>query len=350
MSPKVSVVVPMYGVEKYLPACIDSLVRQTLQDIEIILVDDGSPDRCGKIAERYAAADSRIRVIHQENRGLGPARNTGMQAARGEYIGFVDSDDQAGETMLEGLYRAAAHRQGDIAVGGHCDWAKGRIVRRKRHPLAGKTVTDRAQINEIRKNLYGRGIADRETEAFPMSVWIALYKRSMIRDHGLLFQNTISEDVLFNISAYKAASCITFTGDTEYIYRTEGQPSIMRSFSQAKLKQYEDYLMRLTRAASEEEDPECRMRAKRAAINCCRLYVGQLAGSALPLQEKRRLAQAFATSPVVQACWQGYPVDTLPLQQRVFQKAMQAGRYGAALGLVRLREIAKKTAGRYRPA
>ena len=89
MIPKVSIVVPMYGVEPFLNKCVDILLAQSLHDIEIILVDDGSPDRCGEIAEEYAIKDNRVKVIHQKNSGLGPARNTGMAAATGEYIGFL---------------------------------------------------------------------------------------------------------------------------------------------------------------------------------------------------------------------------------------------------------------------
>ena len=282
MIPKVSIVVPMYGVEPFLNKCVDSLLAQSLHDIEIILVDDGSPDRCGEIAEEYAIKDNRVKVIHQKNSGLGPARNTGMAAATGEYIGFVDSDDWANNCMFERLYNAAKKNNADIAVGGHCDWREGKVIRSKRHPLAGKTVMDRSEIDEIRRNLYGRSIDDKVTEAFPMSVWIAVYRKTLIDNNQLKFKNIISEDVIFNISAYKFANKITFTGDTDYCYRNENQTSIMRSFSEEKLKKYEDYLKMLGNIAEEENNPECLMRVKRAAINCCRSQIQQ--GS--PLRKK----------------------------------------------------------------
>ena len=100
--PKVSIIVPVYKVEKYLRKCIDSIINQTLKDIEIILVDDGSPDNCGKICDEYAAKDTRIKVIHKENGGLSSARNAGMEVAEGEYIGFVDSDDWIESDMYMG--------------------------------------------------------------------------------------------------------------------------------------------------------------------------------------------------------------------------------------------------------
>lgn len=343
MIPKVSVVVPMYGVELFLNNCIDSLLAQSLHEIEIILVDDGSPDRCGEIAEEYAVRDHRIKVIHRKNGGLGPARNTGMAAASGEYIGFVDSDDWVNPRMFEKLYLAAKDNNADIAVGGHCDWREGKVIKSKRHPLAGKTVTDRLEIDEIRRNLYGRSVEDKETEAFPMSVWIAIYKRTLIDHHRLKFENIISEDVIFNLSAYKFAERITFTGDTDYCYRNENQPSIMRSFSEKKLKKYEDYLAMLGKIAGEENDPECLMRVKRASINICRTYVGQLADSAgLTFKGRRDFMDMFAKSEIVSACWADYPVKKLPFQHKIFQQCMQRGHYRSALLLITVRKTAKK--------
>lgn len=91
--PLISVIVPIYGVEKYLEQCLDSILNQTYRQLEIILVDDGSPDHCGEICDRYASQDARIKVIHQPNAGLSAARNAGMDIAKGEYISFIDSDD-----------------------------------------------------------------------------------------------------------------------------------------------------------------------------------------------------------------------------------------------------------------
>lgn len=100
---KVSVIVPIYNTAKYLPACLDSILNQTHQNLEIILVDDGSTDTSGQIADNYAKKDSRIKVIHQKNQGQSAARNTGLKKAKGEYISFIDSDDTVAETFVEKL-------------------------------------------------------------------------------------------------------------------------------------------------------------------------------------------------------------------------------------------------------
>lgn len=106
MNPLISVIVPVYRVEPFLPRCLDSLRNQTYRNLEILLVDDGSPDNCGKICDEYAEKDHRFRVIHKENGGLSSARNAGLDAATGEFIGFVDSDDWIAPQMYETLLSA----------------------------------------------------------------------------------------------------------------------------------------------------------------------------------------------------------------------------------------------------
>ena len=103
--PKISVIVPVYKVEKYLDRCVRSVLAQTFRDFELILVDDGSPDSCPQMCDDWAKKDSRIKVIHQNNQGLSAARNTGIRAASGEYINFIDSDDWVADTLLSDLYR-----------------------------------------------------------------------------------------------------------------------------------------------------------------------------------------------------------------------------------------------------
>lgn len=119
--PKISVIVPIYRVESYLPGCLDSILNQTFRDLEVILVDDGSPDRCGAICEEYAKQDSRIRVIHKENGGLSSARNAGLDIAEGEYVAFVDSDDTVTLDCYEKLFRCAEKYDADLVCGGRWD-------------------------------------------------------------------------------------------------------------------------------------------------------------------------------------------------------------------------------------
>ena len=112
----ISVVVPIYKVELYLPRCIESIINQTYTDLEIILINDGSPDRCGEICDEYAEKDNRIRVIHKENGGLSDARNAGIAIAKGELITFVDSDDYIAPDMIEYLFAKMKQHDADITI------------------------------------------------------------------------------------------------------------------------------------------------------------------------------------------------------------------------------------------
>ena len=116
MNDLISIIVPIYGVEDYLRRCVDSLVGQTYSNLEILLVDDGSPDNCGKICDEYANIDSRIKVIHKPNGGLSDARNAGIDVAKGEYFLFVDSDDYINSNMVSVLYESIIKNSADVAV------------------------------------------------------------------------------------------------------------------------------------------------------------------------------------------------------------------------------------------
>jgi len=126
-APKISIIVPVYKVEKYLRRCLDSIVAQTFTDWECILIDDGSPDNSGKICDEYVAKDGRFRVIHQENQGVSAARNAGLDAAKGEWIGFVDSDDWIEPNMYEYLYNDALETRSDAVICGFVGQHKKRI-------------------------------------------------------------------------------------------------------------------------------------------------------------------------------------------------------------------------------
>lgn len=116
MEPLISIIVPVYGTEAYLGKCIDSILAQTLRDFELILIDDGSPDKCGAICDRYAAEDARIRVIHTPNNGVAAARNAGLREVTGRFVGFVDSDDWIEPDMYEVLFRQMERDASDIAI------------------------------------------------------------------------------------------------------------------------------------------------------------------------------------------------------------------------------------------
>ena len=121
MSDKISIIVPIYNVKKYIQQCVESLINQTYKNLEIILIDDGSTDGCGELCDEFGKKDQRIHVIHKQNGGLSDARNKGIDVASGDYIGFVDSDDWISHNMYEKMLSSLKSVNADIAV---CGWVE----------------------------------------------------------------------------------------------------------------------------------------------------------------------------------------------------------------------------------
>ena len=201
----VSVVVPVYKVEPYLEKCVDSIRNQTYSDLEIILVDDGSPDRCGEMCEAYAEEDPRIRVIHQENGGQGAARNKGVEQARGKYLVFVDSDDWISADMIEKAVDAAERLQCDIVM---FDYyfaeAEASEIREMDFPAD--------QVMHITKN--------KELLFVPPAPWAKLFRREFYLKSGCRFPgHTYFEDLAVMPFLILAADRIVYMKDTLYYYR-----------------------------------------------------------------------------------------------------------------------------------
>lgn len=144
---EISIIVPVYKVEEYLEKCVDSILAQTFTDIEVILVDDGSPDRSGVICDEYAAKDPRVKVIHKENGGLSSARNAGIEVAKGRYLGFVDSDDYIGPDMYQLLYEDITREQADLAICGIVDLYGNNV--RKTKPVVRKILSKEAAMQAV---------------------------------------------------------------------------------------------------------------------------------------------------------------------------------------------------------
>ena len=294
------------------------------------------------MADDYQKKYSNIKTVHRKNGGLGPARNTGIENATGDYIAFLDSDDWVQEDMYEKLYRVVQETNADIVVSGHCDVANDDVVLRKQHPLRGQIYDSSEKIYAVRKNLFGHSPEDQEVEAFPMSACMSLYNREMLNKNGIRFEKILSEDTIFNIGAYKVARKIAFTEYTDYCYRKEGQASITQTFSKNKINQYREFLVRLFELAQQEDDNDCVLRAKRMAIDYCRVFVRIVDNSKSSKREKRSYIKEFAEDPVIQNLWKEYPVQTLPFQQKIFQKFIENHNYRLVLLLNNVRQEMSK--------
>ena len=223
--PKMSVIVPMYNVETYIRDCIDSIAAQTLADIEIILVDDGSPDESGRIADDYASQDPRIRVYHKENGGVGAARNDGLKLASGEYVLFCDGDDFMEPYACETLYEAALAHDADVAVGDVYRIVNGekvyaRFWRREFTTCSRKTLDDLIRTDFSRKFCHD---VPKEGPAFGYGgPWNKAVRRTFLLEKGICFEESLKgifDDILYTAYLYAEAGCVTYVQVPVYDYR-----------------------------------------------------------------------------------------------------------------------------------
>lgn len=207
MTPKVTISVPIYKVEKYLKNCLDCLINQTLEDIEIILVDDGSPDGCGTICDEYASRDKRIKVIHKENGGLWTARQVALENASGDYFCTCDSDDWPELSMYELLYQKAQASGADVVVSGYfSNYEDGRQIEH----IVKQQLKDREEI--ISAALNGR---------YPCMVWHKLFRTEYLKKHQISWEPNINqgEDFVLFMKILQHPVKIEYVSQCLYHYR-----------------------------------------------------------------------------------------------------------------------------------
>lgn len=220
----VSIIVPVYGTEAYLPDCINSLCSQSHSYIEIILVDDQSPDRCPEICDFYAQQDSRIKVIHQKNKGVSGARNTGMNAATGDYIMFVDSDDELYPHAVETLLKDCIAYNADIvsATSKTID-EKGNITFQQEDGISTVFREDAPLLLSLK--------GDRNTDA----VWAKLFRKDFIKDISFEEGKNINEDGFFIFQCYIRKPILVQHNIAVYRYNIRQNSCSRQSFSEKYL-------------------------------------------------------------------------------------------------------------------
>lgn len=222
--PLISIVVPVYKVEAYLDRCVQSIVDQTYRNLEIILVDDGSPDNCGNLCDAWAAKDSRIKVIHKENGGLSDARNAGMAIATGEYIAFVDSDDWIDAPMYQCLYEAMTATDSDVAsCGATRIWLDGRPAQELCKVNRNCVLEQEAAMEAL---ITSKGLVQ--------TVWNKLYSRNLIE--GVLFPvGLIHEDEFWSWQVVARAKRVVTIAGSYYNYLQRDTGIMGAGFSEKSL-------------------------------------------------------------------------------------------------------------------
>lgn len=275
---KISVIVPVYKVEPYLDKCVSSIVNQTYKNLEIILVDDGSPDNCPAMCDAWAEKDSRIRVIHKTNGGLSDARNAGMTVATGELMAFVDSDDWIAPDMYEYLYRRLAEDNSDIAACGV------QMVWEDKTPSRTLTREGSCVLNQEEAM---RAIIEESWLKQP--VWYKLYKTALVRD--ILFPvEKYHEDVFWSYQAVGKAQKVSVSDHIGYYYLQRGGSIMGAGYSLKRLDAVKAKVQRC--AYIQERFPALSPLAIKDLWFTC-IYQGQLALRALNKAEAEKILTYF---------------------------------------------------------
>lgn len=217
MEELISIIVPIYNVEKYIHRCVDSIINQTYKNIEIILVDDGSLDNSGTICNEYKKRDKRINVIHKNNGGLGFARNSGLDIASGKYVTFIDGDDYIGSAHIEKMYTLIKETNSDTCIGGHTRMYSNREEKRL-NVCSGNIYRNNVKEQILPRmcgaNVYGKDYIE-------MSVCMVLFSNEIIQNNNLRFvseREYISEDLVFDFEYYPLAKSVVISDIVDYYY------------------------------------------------------------------------------------------------------------------------------------
>ena len=324
MNVKVSIIVPVFKVEAYLDRCVKSLVGQTLKDIEIILVDDGSPDRSPLICDEWAERDTRIRVIHKSNEGLGLTRNAGIKKATGEYVAFVDSDDFVEPDMYQRLYNECKNNDLDCIYSEFNvdNYPSFRVVNRPE-----KLYLGREEIEELRLDIVGAEPSYISGVKYHCSSCKGLYSRKLIQKHNLRFKSEreyISEDMLFNLEFLYKAERVKIVPWQYYHYCLNGA-SLSHSYRPdrwEKLLKMLDHLYCPDKYLNVEE---LKLRLARTAIFFTMSAIrNEKDRSNITVKSCMKEIANIANNDKLKEYTRDYPVMDLPIKWKIYTYALKA--------------------------
>lgn len=315
-NPKVSIILPVYGVEKYLPRCMDSVLNQTLKDIEIVLVDDESPDGCPKMCDDYARKDDRVKVVHKKNGGLGFARNSGIEVASGEYIAFLDSDDFVELDAYERLYTAAASHHADaVFADSYVECPNGKWE--KRQFASEEKLLENQELSAFVLNMIAGGEGVNTDRPYPMSVWRLIYRREVIEKYQIHFlseREVVSEDLPFQVDFFLHANNVLLLPYTFYHYCLNGA-SLTSTFKDVKYDRFKKLYRILKEKVKGQKGGS--LRADRFLIYYTRYHVMDML-KASSYDNKISHVKHIVNDETWSTIQQEYKYEYLPTLNRIF--------------------------------
>lgn len=321
--PKVSIIIPVYNVEKYLDRCMNSVLNQTLKDIEIILVDDGSTDHCPQMCDAYAEKDSRIKVIHKKNAGLGMARNTGLDYVTGEYVTFIDSDDYISEKTCEICYHNITENLADVCIHGFVNVNEKGEEFPKVNPLKHSVIQGEEVIDTVLLGMIAAKEDYYKDTYIGMSVCICLYLRELIEQHHVRFcseREYISEDLIFQMTMIPYAKKVVTIEDTLYYYCENGNnASLTKKYAPDKFQRYKKlYNRQLEMLCEMNRLEEGKKRAARMFLGNIRVCMKQISSnSQIDKKDKKKYMNEICRDSCVKDIISWYDWKRNPWKQRI---------------------------------
>lgn len=341
---KVSIIVPVYNVEKYLVRCLESLINQTLKEIEIILVDDGSTDGSPKICDEYAEKDSRIVVVHKQNEGLGMARNSGLALAQGEYVVFVDSDDFVVTNAYEEMYEVIKSNKADMLMAGYYQFDTEKDLSREIKIFSEKKVIENDDAKKMSYQMVGSAPSEVTDEKIGMSVWKNMYSRAFLQRHQIVFcseREFVSEDAIFHLVAVPKMKKIVVVNKSYYYYCKNAGPSLSSTFRESKFSEYkklyqkEHNLLEVANLLTEG-----RVYIARMFLGNVRAHIKQLSCyKAYSWRKKKEIMKTIINDELLNDILNWYPYEQNPKGQRIFSRVLKRKRLKIALILARLQSM-----------
>ena len=316
----VTVVVPVYNVEKYLDRCVESIVNQTYRNLEIILVDDGSPDNCPQMCDAWAPKDPRIRVIHKKNEGLGMARNTGIENATGEYICFFDSDDYILPDTIEKTYSRAIAEQAEVVVFGFSNVdAEGNITPGRVPSPSEQTFRDEAVCEEFLPELVAPDPNRNGKCRFYMSVWTMLFSVEALKRADWKFvseREIISEDVYFLLGLFRHIRSVAVVPEALYCY-CDNRTSLSRKYLPGRYAKIRNFYEESNALSDRlEYGEEIRYRLAKPYIHFTITALKQEMASNRPFTEKKQSVSEILRDPLLQKVLEEHKADRVNWKQK----------------------------------
>ena len=347
--PKVSVIIPVYNAEEYLERCISSLQAQTLREIEMIFVDDASPDHSPEILDAAAKGDERIKVIHKANAGAGYARNSALEIAQGEYIGFVDADDFVDERMFEVLYAKAKEYSSDLVMSGvvFVDgnmFSENGEVEIKRYFEKDTHFETVEELNRLKMGIVGAPVDCPDDSRYSMSIWKNLFSHKVIKENALRFSSEreiLSEDALFMIDFVSKIKKATGIPDAFYSYCRNAE-SISKGYKKDRFEKSLVFVSEVEKRFSADiKKEEYSIYLYRFWQAMCRVIASQeimhASINGIPFSALKERLKLILSHPFTREVLSGYPISRLPLKQRIFAYAMKFRAYFILKLLVTMR-------------